>query len=229
LDENDRQKIRNNKVKFRKNNSKNSNSRNSPKSNTIWIALITVISFVTSASLSVISSDVLEKVDLYVSFLLLLFIILVNIIADIIGTAVTAADETPFHSMASRKIYGARRAIRLIRNADRVANVCNDVLGDICGVISGAAGAYVVVRIVGSSSGYSIVELVITGCIASFTVGGKALGKIIAISNSNYIIYKFSVIIQFISDIFYRKRKKQKNKQKSNKKHNNNESKVLGK
>ncbi len=197
MDDNYRHPVEEKKVKFKKNITKGTK-----KSNIIWITLITIISFVASATLSVVSSDILKKVDLSVSFLLLLFIITVNIISDVIGTAVTAADETPFHAMASRKVYGAKRAILLIRNADKVSNLCNDVIGDICGVISGAAGAYITVRIIGAGMEYSPVELVITGCIASFTVGGKALGKILAIRNSNFIIYKVSVIIQFIAGRF---------------------------
>jgi len=135
---------------------------------------------------------------------------LVNIFFDIIGTSVTAAEEKPFHAMASRKIFGAKQAIRLIRNADKVSNVCNDVIGDICGIISGAAGAYIIIRIIGSQSNTTVAELIMTGLITALTVGGKALGKTIALRNSNYIIYKVSVIISFIKErlfIFRRKGK----------------------
>jgi len=121
---------------------------------------------------------------------------------DIIGTAVTAADETPFHAMASRKLYAAKQSIKLIRNADKVSNVCNDVVGDICGIISGAAGAYIVFRVIGNKDVITMTELAVTGSITALTVGGKALGKTIAIRNSNYIIYKVSVIIKFINDKF---------------------------
>ncbi|MFQ8767640.1 MAG: hypothetical protein ACLR8U_14850 [Oscillospiraceae bacterium] len=41
---------------------------------------------------------------------------------DIIGVAVTAADEKPFHSMASRKVPEAGEALKLIRNAGRVSS-----------------------------------------------------------------------------------------------------------
>ena len=55
--------------------------------------------------------------------------------------AVATANEKPFHSMASRKVPGALEAIRLLRNAERVSSICNDVVGDICGVVSGSASA----------------------------------------------------------------------------------------
>lgn len=194
------------KVKFKQ------NGTATKKKKITWISLVTIISFISSAVFSWAASDLLKVVDVFVAFLIILFIILVNIISDTVGTAVTAADETPFHAMASRKLYGAKQSIKLIRNADRVSNVCNDVIGDICGVISGAAGAYIIIRIIGGSDEITAAEIVITGLIAALTVGGKALGKIIAIGNSNYIVYKVAVIIQFITGIFYKKKKKRTRK-----------------
>ena len=36
----------------------------------------------------------------------------------------------------------------LVKNADKVSSVLNDVIGDVCGILSGAAGASIVVLIV---------------------------------------------------------------------------------
>jgi hypothetical protein len=183
------------KVKFR-----STSPSGSKKSDVIWVVTVTLLSFFISAVLSVASSNVLKGAGIITALLVIFLIILINIIFDIIGTAVTAAEETPFHAMASRKMFGARQAIKLIRNADKVSNVCNDVIGDICGIISGAAGAYIIFRIIGQSDKISMAELVMTGLITAFTVGGKALGKTIALHNSNYIIYKVSVIISLITE-----------------------------
>lgn len=207
MDDNFKRPPDENKVKFRR------HIVGSRKSDVFWILLVTVISFVSSIVLTVLSSEILKEADLFAAFIVILIIILVNIIFDIIGTAITAADETPFHAMASRKIYGAKQAIRLIRNADKVSNLCNDVVGDICGIISGAAGAYIVIRIIGQSQEINIVELVVTGLITAFTVGGKSISKTLAVRNSNFIIYRVSVIIQFITSkfrIFKRKGKRRK-------------------
>ncbi|NLV37155.1 MAG: Mg2+ and Co2+ transporter CorB [Clostridiaceae bacterium] len=182
----------------------------SKKSDAIWILTITIVSFIVSAALTVASSKVLQQAGIITALIVIFIIVLVNIFFDIIGTSVTAAEEKPFHAMASRKIFGAKQAIRLIRNADKVSNVCNDVIGDICGIISGAAGAYIIIRIIGSQSNTTVAELIMTGLITALTVGGKALGKTIALRNSNYIIYKVSVIISFIKErlfIFRRKGK----------------------
>ncbi len=162
----------------------------SKKQKSKWVILIIVLSFILSISMSLVSSSILQNVNIFVAFLVVLVIILISIIFDLVGTAVTAADEAPFHSMASRKLYGARQAIRLVRNADKVSNFCNDVVGDICGIISGTASAYIIISFVKSSkdSETTIAGLVITGLVAAMTVGGKAFGKTIAIQNSNYII-----------------------------------------
>ena len=49
--------------------------------------------------------------------------------------------------MAAHKEKGAKEALKLLRNADRVSSVCNDVVGDICGIVSGATGAVIVARL----------------------------------------------------------------------------------
>lgn len=106
-----------------------------------WIALIFLVTVLISALMSFVSSNLLEGAGLILSFVILICIVLTGILFDIIGVAVTAADEVPFHAMASRKVPEAEDALRLIRNAGRVSSFCNDVIGDICGVISGSAAA----------------------------------------------------------------------------------------
>ncbi|MCX7710367.1 MAG: Mg2+ and Co2+ transporter CorB [Clostridia bacterium] len=176
------------------------NLLNTRKENNRWSLIITVISFFLSITFSFVSSQILESVELFVAFLVVLGIIVINIVFDIIGTAVTAADEAPFHAMASRKVYGAKQAIMMIRNADKVSNFCNDVIGDICGVISGTASAYIITQFFKNnpSAQDSVLGLAITGLVAAMTVGGKAWGKAFSIENSNYIIYKVAVILKFI-------------------------------
>jgi len=207
LDDNCRRPADEKKVKFRSTAVAGSKSKK-----VIWVLTITFVSFFISAVLTAASSDVLKEADIFTACLVILIIIFINIIFDIIGTAVTAAEEAPFHAMASRKMYGARQAIKLIRNADKVSNVCNDVVGDICGIISGAAGAYIIFRLIGGQETVTLTELIVTGLITALTVGGKALGKNIALSNSNFIIYKVSVIVKFILDKFtFNKKGKAKN------------------
>lgn len=179
------------KVHFRLNLVSNMNSK--------WIVYITTISFFISATLSILASNVLENLHSFLALLVVFIIIVIGILFDMIGTAVTAADETPFHAMASRKYYGARQSIKLIRNANKVSSFCNDVIGDISGVISGTASALIVQKLTfGLNALLSVfISISVTGLVAAMTIGGKAFGKTIAIENSNYIVYKVGVISAF--------------------------------
>ena len=203
------------KVKFK------SNIISSKKETKVWTLMITVSTFFISAFMSFFSNKTIGGASTVVSFLIVFSIIIISIIFDLIGTAATAADEAPFHSMASRKLYGAKQAIRLIRNADKVSNFCNDVVGDICGVISGTATAFIVYKILGRGTENSILGLSITAMVASLTVGGKSLGKAIALHNSNYIIYRVAVITNFLfGKIKFVKFKKKRDNKSKNSKHN---------
>ena len=200
------------KVKFK------ANTISSKKETRVWSLLITVATFFISIFMSFFSNKTIGKASTIVSFLIVIGIIIISIIFDLIGTAATAADEAPFHSMASRKLYGAKKAIRLIRNADKVSNFCNDVVGDICSVISGTAAALIVYRFYGESNSAqtSLFGLSVTAMVASLTVGGKSFGKSIAIHNSNYIIYKVAVITNFLFGRFrFVKFKKRRNRKKN--------------
>jgi len=106
-----------------------------------------------------------------------------------LGTAVAAAVEPPFHAKAAKKIPGAKEAVWLLRNADRVASFANDVVGDICGTLSGAIGAGILFRLVGGEAGNALWGTAMTAVIASLTVGGKAVGKRMALSEAEDIVF----------------------------------------
>lgn len=171
------------------------------KADKSWVIKTIVITFTMSALFNVLSSGVMDMVSIWVSVLILLFIILMGIVFDIIGVAVTTASEAPFHSMAAKRVLYAGRAIRLIKEKDKVSNFCNDVVGDICGIISGSAAAAVVAYIIKTMpvlNGFWL-SLVITASVAALTVGGKAIGKTLAIRYSNSIVYIAARIISVLS------------------------------
>ena len=103
----------------------------------------------------------------------------------------------PLIEKAEKKTAGAREALYLIRNADKFANFCNDVIGDIAGIISGVLGAFLVLRLV--TSGFidknPIFSIIATGLISALTVGGKAIGKAVAINRSTEIILTFAYVL----------------------------------
>lgn len=156
-----------------------------------WALTIFLVTIAVSATISFTSNEIMDRSSIAVAFLILLFIIAVGIVFDIVGVAVTSADEKPFHSMASRRIPGAKEAIRLLRSAGKVSSICNDVIGDICGVVSGAASATIAARALTyvQFSWPQVVTLGMSALVAGLTVGGKAVGKTVAIRSCTEIVF----------------------------------------
>ncbi|MFZ5688164.1 MAG: hypothetical protein ACOY9Y_08265 [Bacillota bacterium] len=138
------------------------------------------------------------------AFTLLLVIILIGIIFDIIGIAAAAAKEAPFHAKAAKKIKGATQSLKIVRNADRVASFCNDVVGDIAGTLSGAIGAAIALKliIIGNNEvGELVAGTVMAGFVAAITVGGKAWGKNFAIYQATEIISRVGLVLAVLESL----------------------------
>ena len=161
-----------------------------------WLLTVLLISFVLSIVMSVTSEGLIPKVNIIVGILIILVFIFISVIFDMIGVAITAQDETQFHSMASKKIKCSTHSVKLLKNSDKLASICNDVIGDVCGVVSGSAGVLVANTI---SENFlinkSLVVLITTAIIASLTITGKAYGKTIAINNSKQITEKVGKVL----------------------------------
>ena len=157
----------------------------------LWIALVFIATIVISAGFTHASSVLLEGSGIYAALAVLMLIIMIGIAFDILGVAVTAAQEQPLHSMAARKVRGAKEAISLLKNADRVASICNDVIGDICGVVSGSASAVIAVRLLEdfTLSWPNVLKVGMSALVAGLTVGGKAIGKGVALRHSVPIVH----------------------------------------
>lgn len=160
--------------------------------------VVAFFTFFIALVVSIGSEALVRAVDnTLLAFVLLLVIIAAGILFDIIGTAATAAQLAPFNAKAAKRVFGAGQAVKITKNASVVANYTADVGGDIAGTLSGAVGAGIV---------YSISQVVpiqdvawagaaMTSFIAALTVGGKAIGKRIAIRNANTIIFDVAVLL----------------------------------
>lgn len=177
-----------------------------PKSNVStshkWTVIVTLLSFVLSMFFSFITSVAMQSLTVFFAFVLLLVIIAVNIVFDMVGTAVQSAEEEPFHSLAARKVAGARESISVIRHAPQLANMCCDVIGDIAGIISGATTALIVAELVAMFSLKGMLpSLILTGLVGALTIGGKAMSKGISMQNGNYIVFLVGKMIHFFKRI----------------------------
>lgn len=177
--------------------------------------------FFTAVFFTFFSEVVLPKLQfLMLSFSFLLLVIITGIAFDMIGVATAVAHEKPFHAKAAKKVKGAAHSIMIVRHADKVATFCNDVVGDICGTVSGALGAAIVFQIVAGkvylNKYESILSMVMTGLVAAITVGGKAAGKRTAMQDSDQIVFAVGRALTWIEDmtglnlLFFRRRSREK-------------------
>ena len=178
-----------------------------------WVVTVFLVTIAVSGVISLISDEIMSGSGIVTAFVILLAIVLVGIVFDIIGVAVTSAQEKPFHSMASRKVPGAQDAIRLLRNAERVSSICCDVVGDICGVVSGSASATIAAQVLaGFDCGWpQAVTLLMSAMVAGLTVGGKAIGKSIAMASATSIVHGVGRVLyglRHIPDLFRKKKNK---------------------
>ena len=156
-----------------------------------WVVTAFCLAVALSAALSLASEAVLSGAGLAVALFILCMFIFLGILFDIIGVAVTAADPKPFHSMAAHKGKGAKDSLKLIRNASTVSSVCNDVVGDICGIVSGTTTTVIVVQLQAMFDFIPalVLSVGLTALVSGFTIGGKALGKTVAMKSSTKVVY----------------------------------------
>lgn len=166
------------------------------KENKKWILTITCLAFFITIIFSLGAQFLLEDVNIFLGIIIILLFILIGVIFDIIGVAVQSSDAVPFHAMASKKVKSAKTAKKMLENSAKVSSFCNDVIGDICNIISGSAVAVVSVTIASKLDvDETIPTLLVTSVVAALTIGGKALGKGFAVSKSEYIVTRVTKLM----------------------------------
>lgn len=178
------------------------NTKNKKKAKDNWIIKAFILTFVLAIGMSIVSEGLIKNVHIALAFIILIIIISIGVIFDTIGIAVAVADEKPFHAMASKRIPSAKYGVLLIKNASKVSNVCNDVFGDIAGIISGAAAATITISIVMTGifndKANLLIPIVLSAMVASLTVGGKAIGKEVAMKKSKSIVGGVAKFLYFL-------------------------------
>lgn len=177
-----------------------------------WVIRLVCWSVVLSVLFTFASTAVLEGAGYGLSFIVLFLFILLGILFDMVAVAATSADEKPFHSMAAHRAYGSKEALRLVRNADRVATFCADVVGDITGIISGSTITAITLGLVLRFSAEALlIQVVISALVVGLTIGGKAVGKRFAMQNNTKIILFVARLIcrkdWFLDKLHLRRRK----------------------
>lgn len=185
-----------------------------------WAAWVSLLTAILALGFSVTSTSLLSGFSWSGGLLIVLVIVAIGVVFDMLGIAATAAREEPFHAMAAKKIPGSKHAIGILRRADQFSNFCNDVVGDISGIVSGAAAFAVVsalvvqMEMIGDRRLY---DVLLVSIISALTVGGKALGKAFSIRYANWIIFQVGKIFYFLERRFHIRLFKVKNTKKKRK------------
>jgi CBS domain containing-hemolysin-like protein len=166
-----------------------------------WALFVTVFTFFVTIALGLLANNLFKIIPVEGALALQLLLECAGVFCDLIGIAEATTDMPPFHSMASKKVAGADRGLWLIKHAERVTNLFNDVMGDIFGVLSGATGAVIVVMLIDQFKSLGTVRLyadiVMTSLIAALLVGGKSAGKSFAMRNSKEIVLWLGKVMGF--------------------------------
>ena len=154
-----------------------------------WTYKVFFITFLLAALFTIIT-NMFTNVGIIILSLVITLVILIGILFDMIGVATLTSKEKNFHARASKKQKGAKESITLLKNASVVASFCNDVIGDICGIVSGGLGTTLALTLATKYNlNIILVTTILAALISALTVGGKAIGKNIAIKKSDNIIF----------------------------------------
>lgn len=165
-----------------------------------WGLSVLFLSFGLTVLFSFLTEISINGSPVYICVIVLIVLLFLNIGCDMIANAIITCQPDAFHAMASNKIKGAKRAVTLCKNATKLGSVFADVIGDICGIVSGAAGAVLVVYIAAIADGniWEIVSsILVSAVIGALTVGGKAIFKHFAMKYNKQIVFSFAKFTTF--------------------------------
>ena len=178
---------------------KNNKESKNEHSNMKWVIQSFIMTFILSMIFAYVSTNGVSNLSLIPALLILILVVFLGILFDIIGVAVTVANEEEFHAKATKKVKGSKDSIKLIKNAPKVANICADVIGDICGVLSGSISALISIKISTQMNLPFNIQFVLSALVSAFTVSGKAFGKDIANKKSTEIVHKVGIVLNKFS------------------------------
>ncbi len=156
-----------------------------------WALQVFILTLLLSGAISFASDLLMRNASLLPAFLVLILLILLGVVSDMLGVAITSADQAPFIAMASKRVRGAKESLSILKNAERYSNICNDVIGDISGIVSGSAGAVIAALLTYHYGAVPAVAwaVITAALISALMVSLKSIGKGIAMNNSRQLVH----------------------------------------
>ena len=181
-----------------------------------WAIKIFFLSISLSIIFSVISQSLFPKLSILLSIMVIFFFIVLSVVFDMIGVAVASIDKGSLEKY--KKMRGYRSANLLCNNTEKVSSFCCDVIGDICGILSGAGGVSLVLNMkITDQSTYFVVTCIISSLIAGLTIFGKAIMKTYAVKNCDKVMIKTGKIMEMSLLSLFKRKENIKSKHKEEK------------
>ncbi len=165
-----------------------------------WIITVFILTFILSILFSGVSTLLSNHLNTVLLGLVTLIVIVIGILFDMVGVAVLSCEEAFLHARASKKIKGAKEAVKLVKSSPKVASISCDVIGDICGIVSGTLGAVLTLKIADYFDfSTTVTTILVTAVISAITIGFKAIFKVVATKKADSIILTVGKIIRFFT------------------------------
>ncbi len=174
-----------------------------------WATRVFILSIFLSIVFGMISQSIFPVLPAFLSVFVIFFFVFVSCIFDMIGIAFASYDKKLLEKHKSEKEF--EMAEILCNNTDKISSFCGDVVGDICGILSGAGGVSLVLNLnIQNPNIMFLTTCFVSSFIAGLTIFGKAVMKTYAVESSEKIVLKTSKILQ--SPVFCLLRKKKNKK-----------------
>ena len=179
------------------------------KNNLRWASKTFILSISLSILFSMISQSLFPSLPVFLSIFIIFFFIFVSVIFDMVGVAFTSIDTEKLEKLSGKKGYAS--ALKLCQNTEKVSSFCGDVVGDICGILSGAGGVSLVVNMhIQNLNVYFLVTCLISSLIAGLTIFGKAVMKGYAVDKCEVVALKTGALLETSPLAFFKNRLRRK-------------------
>ena len=170
--------------------------------------MVALLALVVAISVTIPVERLLHQPGLLLTMSIVVGLILVGAAGDMLAVAVAAASLPALHSMAARRRPGAKEALTLKRNADRVAILAGDIVGDVAGTLSGAvAGAWGLTFARHHLWPPTLVAGGMVAVAAALTVGAKGTLKGVALEYANLVLYAAGYVAHTLGGVRLRRRR----------------------
>ncbi|MBP3431750.1 MAG: hypothetical protein J6K39_02730 [Clostridia bacterium] len=160
-----------------------------------WAFKTLILSISLSIVFSMVSQSLFPKLSATLSLFVIAFFIVLSVIFDMVNVAVTTINVKQLKNENGKRGY--ETALKLCQNREKVSSFCGDVVGDICGILSGAGGVSLVVNMhIPDMNVYFVVTCLISSLIAGLTIFGKAIMKNFAVEKCAVVVMKTGFVLE---------------------------------